>query len=559
MNRRLDAADIVAPPHAIAAIADECGEGVLIAEPNDPGLRISYVNSAFESITGYRREEVIGGDWHFLRGDDRYHPQVAALEEAIAARRSASVTMRSHRKDGSFFINALRLFPVFDHASESTHFVALLRDVTAARWTEQTESAMHRDPLTGLPDRHAFVERTDLLLAENAILLVVDIDIARLHAINGSYGHDTGDSLLRQIAERLKGLGADLLGRIGGDEFALAARLDRHADADRWMTRIADSLSDRFALPAGEIAVRFATGFAVGTSGTSALTLIHQAGTALHRAKDLSLRGARRFDPQDELAAHDRLKLTDALHRAVAAGEFLFHYQPEVDLRSGRVVAAEALLRWDNAALGLQTPDRFIGIAEETGLILDIGHWGRCEVARFAVETNRGRSVPLRFSANVSTVELTHGDLVGSVSDALARSGADPTWLTLEVTESLLAEDTPELLHVFERLRELGVGLSIDDFGTGYSGLLYLERFPVSEIKIDRHFVRDLASSVSKRAIVEAVIKLGRELGLNVVAEGVETKAEERVLRALGCPLAQGFLFGRPTDAAAFGKLVGAT
>lgn len=226
-----------------------------------------------------------------------------------------------------------------------------------------------------------------------------------------------------------------------------------------------------------------------------------------------------------------------------------------MDLRTGAVVGAEALLRWDHSVFGLQGPGTFIGLAEETGLILDIGHWARREVASFASEVNRQRTSPLHFSVNVSTIEVTHRDLVKSVSEILQDSGADPSWLTLELTESILAAPTSELLAIFGRLRLLGVGLAVDDFGTGYSSLRHLEAFPISEIKIDRHFISNIEQSPSKRILVKAVVDLGRQIGIDIVAEGVETEIERDVLRSMECPFAQGFLFGRPLPGTAFKEL----
>ena len=273
--------------------------------------------------------------------------------------------------------------------------------------------------------------------------------------------------------------------------------------------------------------------------GCDALSLIRQAGAALHRSK------------------RSRLRLTSELQHAVAENEFLFHYQPKFDLQTGALVGAEALLRWNHGLFGVQLPGRFIGVAEETGLILDIGEWGRRAVARFAAEINRGRATPIRFSLNVSTIELTHGDLVSSVARAIEESDADPAWLTLELTETLMAEDTPALLTLFNRLREVGVGLSVDDFGMGYSNLRYIERFPLSEIKIDKHFVRDISNSSAKQIIVAAVVDLGRELGLDIVAEGIETNAERETLQSMNCPYGQGYLLGRPISDRDFRAFVG--
>jgi PAS domain S-box-containing protein/diguanylate cyclase (GGDEF)-like protein len=554
---REDPADAVyraLQPGAIAAIVEESREGIAIADLSDPGLPLCYVNRAFETITGYPREEAIGRNCRFLQGTDREQPQIERMRRAIAERAPVAVTLRNYRKDGRLFWNALHLFLVFDAAGHATHYVGLLRDVTEARRTaEQLDRAEHLDLLTGILNRYSFVQRLDARFAGSpALPLVVKIDVARFNDINGGYGHDTADALLQQIAQRLEGLGANVVARTGGNEFAIACALDRREDADRWLQRIDAAVSQRYALPGAEIDARFATGFTIGAPGADAVTLIRQAGTALHHSKNTTLREVHEFDREDEARARDRLRMTSELRHAAAKGEFLFHYQPKLDLRSGALAGAEALLRWESSAFGMQSPECFIGLAEETGLILDIGHWGRREVARFAAEVNRGRATPLRFSVNVSSVELTHRDLVASVAEALKGSGADPSWLTLELTETLMAEHSPELLAIFSKLRDLGVGLSVDDFGTGYSSLRYLERFPLSEIKIDRHFINGIADSAAKRIIVGAVVELGRELRLDVVAEGVETEAEKEALRAMHCPFGQGFLLGRPVDADGF-------
>ena len=243
------------------------------------------------------------------------------------------------------------------------------------------------------------------------------------------------------------------------------------------------------------------------------------------------------------------------LQNAIFADEFLYHYQPKIDLRTGEFVGAEALLRWQHGVTGIQPPGHFLRLAEETGLILDIGAKGFYEIAAFATRMNRWRCRPLRFAINVSAIEFTHRDMVAFVLNVLDKTGADPAWLTLELTESLIATDSTEMRNIFERLRALGVGLSIDDFGTEYSSLRYLEQFPITEIKIDRSFITDLQHSATKRIIVASVIQLGAELGLDIVAEGIEQESERALLRAMNCPFGQGNYFSRPLPPEEFATL----
>ena len=420
---------------------------------------------------------------------------------------------------------------------------------------QEIEPGAQFDLLTGCLNRYGFVRALNGLIANGARPLVMKFDVERFHEINGAYGHDVGDALLGQIARRVEQLEASIVARIGSDEFAVATGVEDREGAQQWLNRLRDALGQQYVLPGAEIEVLFATGFVVGATGEEALTLVRQAGAALSNAKAKRLGGAQEFDEQDWKRARGRLRLTSELQRALVEREFLFQYQPKVDLATGKVVGAEALLRWQHGAFGLQFPERFIGLAEETGLILDIGHWGRCEVARFAAQINRDRATPLRFSVNVSASELRHRDLAASIREALDRSDTDPTWLIVELTESIMAQTAHGTPSILQELRDLGLGLSVDDFGTGYSSLSYLEQLPLTEIKIDKSFIRDVPTSVSKRIIVKAVIDLGREKGVDVVAEGIETASEHGMLRVLGCPYGQGWMCSPPLDMADFAAL----
>ena len=299
-------------------------------------------------------------------------------------------------------------------------------------------------------------------------------------------------------------------------------------------------------MPGANVSLRFAIGYAIGEPGGSAISLIRNAGTALRAAKSDPLSGPRRFRRADEEEARRRVRMTRELKVAIANDEFVHHFQPQIDLSTGEWVGAEALIRWNHPLFGSQPPGRFIEAAERTGLLLDLGERGLTAVAAFARRINGQRDRPLRFSVNVSATEFLHRDMAEILDRVLRQTGAEPAWLTLEITESMFLNDTPGVLEAFRRLRDLGVGLSVDDFGTGYSNLRLLETFPVTEIKIDRSFVGELAASPSKMVIVRAIIDLGRALGLAVVAEGVETEAQRALLAGMGCPIGQGYLFGTP-------------
>jgi PAS domain S-box-containing protein/diguanylate cyclase (GGDEF)-like protein len=399
----------------LAASTNEVDQGVLIADARDPDLRLVYVNSAFETITGYRSDEAIGRNCRYLQGNNRSRPEILKLRAAIESRARVSVTLRNYRKDGSAFWNELQIIPVANASGGTSHYVGLMRDVTDARLAaEQLDRAEHMDQMTGIANRYAFVKRLDGLLAAQVPerTFVTKMDIACFHEINSAYGFDLGDALLKQVAQRLEELDADVVGRSGANEFALARLLGQHEDADTWLRKISQSLARAYVLPGAVIDVKFAIGFAVGDPETKAITLIRRAATALRHSKTNPMREIQEFDYQDERSAHRRLRLTSELQNAVANAEFRLHYQPKIDLSTGAVVGAAALLRWEHSVFGLQGPATFIGLAEETGLILDIGHWARGEVAFFASELNRQRETPLRFSVNVSAIEVTHRDLV---------------------------------------------------------------------------------------------------------------------------------------------------
>jgi EAL domain-containing protein (putative c-di-GMP-specific phosphodiesterase class I) len=251
------------------------------------------------------------------------------------------------------------------------------------------------------------------------------------------------------------------------------------------------------------------------------------------------------------------MRLACDLEQALPKGELRLYYQPKVELGDGRIIGAEALLRWNHPIFGIQGPARFVPLAEETGLIIDVGAWVLREAAAFAVEMNRGRPHPLIFSVNVSQLQFARDDIVQRLQATLRETGADPSWLVLELTESLFIDDSPAMLATLREIRDMGVGLSIDDFGTGYSCLGYLDTFPVSEIKIDRRFVSGIHLSRSKRVIVEAMVRIARELAISVTAEGVEAALDAAELQRLGCLHAQGYLFGRPSPAGEFAFLVG--
>ena len=533
-------------------LVEEFSDGLAIARISGGNGPLLYVNKAFERLTGYARDEVLGKDCRYLQGNERQQPEIGRIREAIEAAEAVDITLRNFRKDGSTFWNHLSLRP-FKVGGELL-YLGILRDVSATRQTEMAlDRAANLDLATGCLNRQAFIVSAERRFATSADpVLFVKCDAVGFHDINAGYGYDVGDALLMETGRRLRGTGAALVARIGANEFALAFEVTDEASGPRIVAEVSAALAPDFVIPGANVCLRFAIGYALGHAEGNLISLIRNAGAALHAAKSTPLSGPRRFQRADEEEARNRTQMTRELRASLTKNEFIHQFQPQIDLTTGQCVGAEALIRWDHPLFGIVAPGRFIEAAERSGVLLDLGERGLAAVAAFARKVNERRDKPLRFSVNVSATEFLHRDMAEVVDRVLRLSGVRPDLLTLEITESMFLNDTPGVLEAFRRLRNLGVGLSVDDFGTGYSNLRSLEAFPVTEIKIDRSFVGGLTVSPSKTVIVRAIIDLGRALGLTVVAEGVETEAQRALLAGMGCPVGQGFLLGRPEDGECF-------
>ncbi len=537
----------------LPTLVEQMTDGIAIAQRLDANSPLLYVNKAFERLTGYSRKEVIGKDCRYLQGNERDQKEIAPIRAAIEAAEPVDATLRNYRKDGSAFWNSLSLRPAW--VGDELFYVGILRDVSALR---QAHMALDRvanlDGITGCLNRQSFIQAAEERFATNAAttLLVVKLDVVSFHDLNTGYGFEVGDALLCEAGRRLRDMGAVLVARMGANEFALAFEIQDEPSADTIVNRVSASLAVDFVVAGASVALRFSIGYAVGKPLGSPISLIRNAGTALWAAKSDPLGGPRQFRESDHEQASRRVRMTRELKVAVANDEFVHHFQPQVDLLTGEWLGTEALIRWNHPLFGSQLPGSFIETAERSGLLLDLTERSLTTVATFAQRINAHRETPLRFSVNVSAGEFLQHDMAELLDRVLRLTRADPAWLTLEITESMFLSDTPGVMDAFQRLRQIGVGLSVDDFGTGYSNLRSLETFPVTEIKIDRTFVSELATKPARRVIVGAIIDLGRALGLTVVAEGVETEAQRAMLGEMGCPVGQGYLFGRPTDAESF-------
>ena len=416
-----------------------------------------------------------------------------------------------------------------------------------------------QDPLTALPNRGLFMDRLAHALArterrpQHVAVLFLDID--RFKVINDSLGHGVGDQVLGELSRRLAECvrPEDTIARLGGDEFAILLEdLDDAAGATAVAERVAKALEGPFTLEGREVVVTMSVGVALNTRRPIAPDeLLRDADLAMYRAKGKGKNRYEVFDADTGAPAIHRLDLELDLRSAVARDEFRLHYQPVVQLETGHVTEFEALVRWQHKDRGLLAPEAFIGLTEETGLIIPIGQWVLTEACRQARrwQEQRPSDPPLTIGVNLSARQLQDPDLIGLVSGVLADSGLDPRCLKFEITESVVMQDAPSTLATLHTLRELGIRLAIDDFGTGYSSLGYLKRFPIDTLKIDRSFVEGIVTDPEDAAIVQAVISVAKSLGLSVTAEGIETEAQLRRLKELGCDRGQGYYFGEPLAA----------
>jgi PAS domain S-box-containing protein/diguanylate cyclase (GGDEF)-like protein len=533
-------------------------DAIVVADIRERDAPLVWVSQQFSAITGYSPAEALGKNCRYLQGSDRLQPELQQMRDALRYGRTTTVTIRNYRKDGTLFWNELTLTPQMEVDGSIAYYVGLIRDVTVAKENlDQIARDLRMDRLTGLPNRQSFLEDIERIkLSDGSRLLVIKLDLVGLHNINSIYGYAAGDEIIRMMAPRLRSIGPDALSRIGNNEFALAVHLPANIDPETVLAKIASAMLPPFAIPDAFIGVKYALGYTLGSGGQASMLLTQQAGYALHESKADPARAPRRFDETAERVSRLRSRLTAELRQAVRDGDFIYHYQPQCDLQTGRVTGVEGLIRWNHPVFGLQWPDAFIGVAEQTGLIIDIERAGLREVAVLAAKINKGRRDPLIFAVNISPLEITHGNLEGLLGAVIGETGIDPSWLTLELTESLLTEGSVAVVDLFRRLRALGVGLAIDDFGTGYSSLCSIERFPISEIKIDRSFTKNILHSATSRIITKTILSLGQELGIRIVAEGIETAQERIVLKEMGCLIGQGYLFSRPLPAAQLSDLL---
>ena len=533
--------------------------GIVLANATQ-NQAIEYVNPAFESLTGYTKEEVIGQNCRFLQGPDTEPETVNKIQNAIKEQQEIQVVLKNYRKDGSWFWNQLILGPVFDDKNFCTHFIGIQQDITQQRAnSEYIERQQTHDNLTGLINHHTFEETLDVAFCiqheSHQSLIVMYIDLDDFQPLNQSLGHLIGDQLLSAVANRLRQViqEEDVVSHFSGDEFAIL--LNKCHDLKEVAViaeRILKSLSVPFDIDNHKIHISASIGIADNDPQIEkSKQLLHH---AIHAMSEAKKEGGNTWHWYAFNATRtpkiDYVHMRHELMLALEEKQFKLVYQPVIDADSGQLKSVEALIRWQHPQRGLISPADFIPFAERTGQIVVIGQWVLQQACQDIVEWNKKHAATLSVAVNLSPLQFRRTGFLHDLQKTLADTQLPPELLKIEVTETMLIAGADRSSEILNAVRDLGVKVSVDDFGTGYSSLSYLRTLPIDEIKLDRSFIEHLPENEKDGAIVAAIIVMAHKLGLQVVAEGIETQAQAQFLRKYQCDYFQGYYFARPASLA---------
>lgn len=524
-----------------------------------------YVNPQFYQTTGYTPEEVIGHKFNLRGTDKKILPSHDDLFRTIRNGHVWQGELLNKKKNGDLRWDLVSVSPVRNREGKIAHFICIQHDITERKALEKRLDYMaYHDELTGLPNRTLLIDRfeqhcvTAKRLNEKVFLLMLDLD--RFKLINDSLGHRIGDRLLVEVANRLKqtARGSDTVARYGGDEFVILASgfSDKDMPIDL-SKRLLSAIEQTLAIESYQLHVSASIGITLWPDdGDDMDTLLRQADTAMYHAKSLGRGQFQFFTRELNQQVTQRLRLENDLRDAIENQEFEIYYQPQVSLKSGKIVGAEALIRWNHPELGLVSPDQFIATAEDTNLIIPIGEWVIRSALKQAIEWKKLGHTTLSMAVNVSTRQLDDASFISQLISSLETFGLEAEYLEIEITESSVMSQPEKMLYVLNSIKSLGIKLALDDFGTGYSSLSYLRRFPFDKLKIDRSFIKDIASKPEDAAIIRTIGEIAHNLNMTVTGEGVETDIQATYMRHCGCDEIQGYLISRPIPAAQFELLL---
>ncbi len=545
----------------IAAIAFESQEGMIIA---DADARIMRVNKAFTEITGYSSEEVIGHKPNALNSrhqDAQFHD---AMWTSLKETGQWSGEVWDKKRNGESFFEKLTITAVKDSDGQVTNYVGSLVDITERKLSEdQIQQLAYYDQLTGLPNRQLFLDRLDQYVRRvtrnNSPLALLFIDLDRFKEVNDTLGHSKGDLLLIEAARRVQQhlRETDTFARLGGDEFAII--LPEYGDVtsiERVVESVLSEMSKPFDFDDGSVGlISCSIGIALYPQDAgSSQDLVKHSDQAMYAAKDTGRNRFIYFTSSMQQEAQQKLELKDNLRHALTRGEMEVYFQPIIELSTGRILKAEALLRWHHPKRGSVSPSQFIPLAEEFGLIHDLGNWVFLQVLAFVADWRTRLGHEVQVSVNRSPIEFDRNDF--KWIELLEATGLPGGVITMEITEGLLLKQSDLVQARLLECRNYGIEVSIDDFGTGYSALSYLKQFDIDYLKIDQTFVRSLTTNESSKALVEAIIMMAHKLGIRTIAEGVETEEQRDLLASFGCDYVQGYFYSKPLPASEFEKML---
>lgn len=541
-----------------AIVYDTTSEGIIIT---DSGGKIVGINNAFSNITGYSIEEVLGKKPSILKSEHHSPIFFEQMWNSLQQYGHWEGEVWNQRKNGTVYPVWLNINTAYDETGEIENFVGIFLDISKLKESEmKLEQIVHFDPLTKLPNRLLLQARLQHAIEkferQETKIAVIHLDMNHFKDINESYGYGVGDKVLVKISKKLSDLlhQENTLARIGGDEFVILVEdIEDVLEIEPIVKKIQDAFEEAIVADGLDFRLKSSIGIAIfPDDGEDAETILKHADLAQNRSKMNGGEGYCYFSAQMGAQVFERVLLERELRRAVEERQFTVYYQPQIDLQTGVLVGAEALVRWKHPMMGLVRPDVFISLAEHNHLIVPMGEQVLEEACRRAKEWIDSGWFDGRISVNVSGRQFERHDVVDTIRRIVEKSGLDTRYLELEITESVMMNEPNELMKKFSALKELGIEIAIDDFGTGYSSLSYLKQFPIDKLKIDQSFVRGLLTSEQDYAIVKAIIAMSDVLGLKTIAEGIEEKEHGEILQKMGCMQGQGYFYARPLEKEAF-------